>query len=60
MVYEYTLNVMPCFFLFVDLKSKLADNTCLGEGPQFYSWFLRQSRQLSFVLFSYFSIVWLI
>jgi hypothetical protein len=37
MVYEYTLMiVLLYFFLFVDQKSKLADNTCFG-GPQFYS-----------------------
>jgi hypothetical protein len=31
MVYEYTLMiVLLSFFLFVDLKSKLADNTCFG------------------------------
>jgi hypothetical protein len=34
MVYEYTLIVLLSFFLFVDLKSKLADNTYF-EGLSF-------------------------
>jgi hypothetical protein len=48
MVYEYTLNVMLCFFLFVDLKSKLADNTCLGGGASVLLLILKTIETIEF------------